>query len=169
MVSILHHLQNLVCKPSLVKLPNLEGNSIKHPKAELTIQIYIIKPSWSSGMNFGHFVFHYPKLCSKLKQKYVLIHKNQNRKELNDTSSHAASCETLKMRLTGWAFTAFKADKERLLIFLFLFFVNSCFYVQKWVFFFLIVLFFDSFWLTQSHYRNSHAKFSYIFLIAYAV
>ena len=36
---------NLVCKPSLVKLANLEGNSIKHPKVALTIQIYIIKPS----------------------------------------------------------------------------------------------------------------------------
>ena len=36
---------NLVCKPSLVKLPNLEGNSIKHPKVELTLQIYVIKLS----------------------------------------------------------------------------------------------------------------------------
>ena len=44
MVSILHHLQNLFCKPSLVKLPNLEGNSIKNLKVELTIQIYIINP-----------------------------------------------------------------------------------------------------------------------------
>ena len=58
---------NLVCKPSLVKLPNLEGNSIKHPKVELTIQIYLIKPSWSSGMSFGRFVFHYSKLFSKSK------------------------------------------------------------------------------------------------------
>ena len=147
MVSILHHLQNLVCKPSLVKLPNLEGNSIKNLKVELTIQIYIIEPSWSSGMNFGHFVFHYSKLCSKLKQNRYLYHKNQKGKKLNDTSSHAASCETLKMRLTGWAF---KANKERLLMFLFLFFVNSCFYVQKWVFLFLISLFFYSFWLIQS-------------------
>ena len=63
---------DLVCKPSLViKLANLEGNSIKHPKVELTIQIYIIKPSWSSGMNFGHFMIHYSKLCSKSKIKYL--------------------------------------------------------------------------------------------------
>ena len=36
---------DLVCKPSLVKLANREGNSVKHPKVELTIQTYIIKPS----------------------------------------------------------------------------------------------------------------------------
>ena len=34
-----------VLQPSLVKLPNLKGNSIKNLKVELTIQIYIIEPS----------------------------------------------------------------------------------------------------------------------------
>ena len=165
MVSILHHLQNLVCKPSLVKLPNLEGNSIKHPKVELTIQIYIIKPSWSSGINFGHFVFHYSKLCSKLKQNRYLFIKTRKEKKLNDTSSHAASCETLKMRLTGWAF---KANKERLLMFLFFIFCKQLFLCSKVSVF---MFNFSFFWLilTNSINRNSHAKFLYIFLIAYDV
>ena len=47
---------------------NVKANySIKHPKAELTIQIYI-KHCWSSGINFWTFVFHHSKICSRKKK-----------------------------------------------------------------------------------------------------
>ena len=55
-------------------------------------------------------MFHYSKLCSKLKQNRYFFIKTREGKKLNDTSSHAASCETLKMRLTGGAFTLTKSD-----------------------------------------------------------
>ena len=110
MVSILHHLQNLVCKPSLVKLPNLEGNSIKHPKAELTIQIYIIKPSWSSGMNFGHFVFHYSKLCSKLKQNRYLYIKTRKEKSLTILGVMLQAVKRLKWDWRGEHLKLTKSD-----------------------------------------------------------
>ena len=61
-------------------------------------------------MNFGHFAFHYSKLCSKLKQNRYLYIKTREGKKLKDTSSDAASCETLKTRLTGGAFKLTKSD-----------------------------------------------------------
>ena len=110
MVSILHHLQNLVCKPSLVKLPNLEGNSIKNLKVELTIQIYIIEPSWSSGMNFGHFVFHYSKLCSKLKQHRYLYIKTRKEKSLTILRVMLQAVKRLKWDWRGEHLKLTKSD-----------------------------------------------------------
>ena len=87
--------------------------------------------------DFNSKIYLLLKSVFVIKAKTNIIHKNQKGKKLNDTSSHAASCETLKMRLTGWPF---KANKERLLIFLFLFFVVFVLKSEYFYFYFFYFL-----------------------------
>ena len=164
MVSILHHLQNLVCKPSLVKLPNLEGNSIKNLKVELTIQIYIIEPSWSSGMNLGHFVFHYSKLCSKLKQHRYLYIKTRKEKSLTILRIVLQAVKRLKW---DWRGEHLKLTKSDFWCSFFIF-CKQLFLCSKVSVFIFNFSLFDSFWLIQSTgivMQNS----CIFFLIAYDV
>ena len=105
-------------------------------------------------------MFHYPTICSRNKNKYLYI-KTRKEKKLSDTSNHAARCETLKMRLTGWTFKAFLF---LLLIYVFVFIFKSA------VSFFIFT--FSLFWLIFTNPTNQlelSCKLSYILLIVYVV
>ena len=83
-----------------------------------------------------------PNFLAKAKIKYLYI---KTRKENNltiDTSSHAAAVKRLTW---DWGGEHLRLTKSDFWYSFFLLFVNSCFYVQKWVFLFLIFLFLTHF------------------------